>query len=468
MRKPYTPRAYGKLITSHIINNPRNAIWASMGTGKTITTLSAIDIMLLSGQLDAPTLVLAPLRVARDTWRDEAKKWNHLRHITVMPIIGTEKERRLSLKYDASVYTTNYEQLPWLIEHYGDRWPFENIIADEASKLKGFRLKQGGVRAQALGSIAHTKVKFFTELTGTPAANGLIDLWGQMWMIDKGERLGRTFQAFKDRWFQRSFDGYGVVPMDFAQEQIQDKLRDICLTIDAKDWFDLKAPIVNNIYFDMPPKARNLYADMEDKFFISLEGGHDIEVFNAAAKSQKLLQLANGAVYLDPTVDDDGHPNAREWRETHDLKMQILEEVLEEAAGAPVLVSYYFKSDLARMKKAFPDMCDLSTDEGLKMFKTGKFRMGVGHPASIGHGVDGLQNVCNIMVNFSQTWNLEQQLQFLERIGPVRQYQAGFDRPVFIHNILARDTMDELVLARTETKKEIQTVLLDAMKRRTK
>lgn len=465
-RKPYTPRAYGSLITDHILDVPRNAIWAGMGLGKTVCALTAIDALIMCGH-SSPTLVLAPLRVARDTWRDESRKWQHLSGLSVMPIVGVERDRRLALKYDAAVYTTNYEQLPWLIDFYGERWPFAHVIADESTKLKGFRLRQGGVRAQALGQVAHTKIKRFTELTGTPASNGLIDLWGQMWMLDRGERLGRTFQSFKDRWFQRSLDGYGCSPLAHAQEEIQDKLRDICLTIDAKDWFDLKDPIVNNIYLDLPAKARGLYADMEKNFFIQLEE-HGIEAFNAAAKSQKLLQLANGAVYLDPRVDDDNHPLAREWKETHDIKLQALEEIVEECAGAPVLVSYQFKSDLARLKHAFKDGCDLSTSEGMRDFKTGTRRVGFGHPQSIGHGVDGLQQVCNTMVNFSQDWNLENRLQFLERIGPVRQLQAGFDRPVFVHNLIARDTIDELVLARVESKRAVQDLLLEAMKRRKK
>ena len=463
-RKPYTPRAYGHLMTNHILSVPRCALWAGMGLGKTVCTLTAIDGLIMAGE-DKPALVLAPLRVARDTWRDESRKWEHLRNISVMPVVGTTRDRLTALKYDASVYCSNYEQLPWLVEHYGERWPFATVIADESTKLKGFRLRQGGMRARALGTIAHTKIKRFIELTGTPASNGLIDLWGQMWMLDKGQRLGRTFSAFKDRWFATTPDGFGVKAHEHAQAEIQELLGDICLTIDAKDWFDLKEPIVNNIYLDLPTKARKLYKDMEDKYFMEIEG-HGIEAFNGAAKSQKLLQIASGAVYLDPRVDDDNHPLAREWREAHDVKMQALDEIIEEASGAPVLVSFYFRSDLARLQKAFPDGCDLGTRDGLRDFKTGRFRVGFGHPASIGHGVDGLQNVCNTMVNFSQSWNLENRLQFLERIGPVRQLQAGFDRPVFVHNLLARDTMDELVMARVETKAEVQTILLNAMKRR--
>lgn len=466
MRVKYTPRPYGAMIAEHMLSVPRNAVWAGMGLGKTVCALTAVDAKILAGY-GRPTLVVAPLRVARDTWLEESRKWSHLSQVSVMPIVGTLAERRAALRYDASVYTTNYENLVWLVEQYGDVWPFEHVIADESTKLKGFRLRQGGKRARALGRVAHTKIKNFTELTGTPASNGLIDLWGQIWMLDGGQRLGRTFQAYKDRWFTASYDGYGVVPREGAQEEIQERLKDICLTVDAKDWFDLREPIVTNTYIDLPPKARRLYDDMEDKFFMSL-AGHDIEVFNAAAKTQKLLQLASGAVYLDPAVNEDGSPLARQWREAHDIKLQVLDDIVEEANGAPVLVSYNFRSDLARIKELFPGCCDLATKEGMLAFKTGRFRVGAGHPQSIGHGVDGLQNVCNIMVNFSQDWNLESRLQFLERIGPMRQFQAGYTRPVFVYNILARDTIDELVMERVESKRSVQDILLAAMKLRGK
>jgi len=437
-----------------------------MGLGKTVSTLTMIDGLILAGE-SAPTLILAPLRVAKTTWPEEARKWEHLRDISVVPIVGSEQERRLALKLDAPVYTTNYENIVWLTEHFGDRWPFRNIVADESTKLKSFRLRQGGKRAQALGRIAHTKVKRFTGLTGTPAPNGLGDLWGQAWFADAGRRLGRTHDAFKQRWFRPSPDGHGSVPLPGAQEEIEAALRDICLTVDAKDWFDLKEPIVSNICFDLPVKARRMYQDMEKDLFMQLDE-HDIEAFNAAAKTQKLLQVASGAVYLDPQAESDQDKRSKEWKEVHDSKIQILEDIVEEAAGMPVLVAYHFKSDLTRLLRAFPSGRALDADPAtIADWNAGKIPVLFAHPASAGHGLN-LQDGGNILVYFSHDWNLENRQQILERVGPVRQLQSGHDRPTFIYNIIARDTMDEVVLERVETKASVQELFLKAMKRRTK
>jgi SNF2 family DNA or RNA helicase len=436
-----------------------------MGTGKTVATLTAIDNCILCGE-SAPTLILAPLRVANSTWPDEAKKWDHLRNISVVPITGSEAERRSAMRIDASVYTTNYENLVWLVEAYGDRWPFANLVADELTKLKSFRLCQGGKRSQALGKVAHTKVKRFTGLTGTPAPNGLGDLWGQMWFVDAGQRLGRTYDSFKQRWFRPSPDGYGSSPVPGAQDEIEEKLRDVCITIDAKDWFDLEEPIVTNIEVELPVKVRKLYRDMEKELFMEFDG-HEIEAFNAAAKTQKLLQLASGAVYLDPAADSDYHPKSKEWKEVHDVKIQALEDIIEEAAGAPVLVAYHFRSDLARLLHAFPKGRALdASPQTIIDWNAGRIPVLFAHPASAGHGLN-LQDGGHILVYFSHDWNLENRMQILERIGPVRQMQAGYKRAVFVYNIVAKDTADEMVMARVEGKASIQELFLQAMKRRT-
>ena len=456
MKRPYTPREYQGLIGGHILDVPRCAVWAGMGLGKTISTLTALDQLFMAGE-DAPVLVLAPLRVAKTTWPEEAVKWNHLHQVEVVPIVGNEAERIRACNTRASVYTTNYENLVWLIKHYGDRWPFRTVVADESTKLKGFRLRQGGKRAQALASVAHTKVKRFINLTGTPSPNGLVDLWGQTWFLDGGERLGRTFSAFRARWFQKSFDGYGSTALPKAQVEMQDRLRDICLTIDAKDYFDLDEPIVNNIFIDLPIRARELYRDMEKQMFMELDGGHEVEAFNAAARTMKCLQIANGAAYID---------DQQNWKDIHDEKLQALEDIIEEASGAPVLVAYHFKSDLERLRHAFPTGRVLDANpQTIRDWNAGSIPILFAHPQSAGHGLN-LQDGGNILVFFTHNWNLEERLQILERIGPVRQKQAGHERPVFIHNIIARDTVDELVLERVETKREVQDILLAAMKRK--
>jgi len=455
MSRVFTPRPYQTLIRDHILDVPRCAIWAGMGMGKTTSTLNALDALLMVE--DAPILVLAPKRVALSTWPEETRKWEHLSSLSVMPIVGDEATRRAALRIGAPIHSMNYENLEWLVAYWGERWPYRTVVSDESTKLKGFRLRQGGKRAQALGRVSHTKIKRFIQLTGTPSPNGLVDLWGQAWFLDAGQRLGRTFTAFTQRWFTTSPDGYGIKPLAHAQAEIQDKLRDLCLTVDAKDWFDLREPIVNNIFVDLPMKARKHYAEMEKEMFTQIDV-HAVEAFGAAARTVKCLQIANGAAYV-------GESNT-EWKELHDAKTQALESIVEEAAGAPVLVAYHFKSDLARLLKAFPQGRQLDADPAtIRDWNAGRIPVLFAHPASAGHGLN-LQDGGNTIVYYSHWWNLEERMQILERIGPTRQMQAGHDRPVFVHNIIARDTVDEMVIERCNTKREVQDILLDAMKRK--
>lgn len=474
MRRAFTPRPYQNIGMAHLANVERCALWAGMGMGKTVTTLTFLDhLHNLAGE-DRPTLVLAPLRVAKTTWPEEVKKWDHLSALEVVSVTGDAKEREAALKRDVPVYAMNYDNLVWLREWFKKNhkpWPFATIVADESTRLKGFRLRQGTVRAQALAEIAHTETKRWINLTGTPSPNGLKDLWGQTWFLDAGVRLGRTYDAFESRWFAykkikdalTNKPGIEPVIMPHAQEQIQERLADICLTIDPADWFDLQKPIVNTILVDMPASARSKYRDMEREMFIELGNGIEVEAFAAAGKSLKCLQLASGAVYLDPERYGEG-----KWIEVHFEKLEALESIINEAAGAPVLVAYHFKSDLARLQRAFPKGRVLDADpDTIRHWNAGEIPLLFAHPASAGHGLN-LQDGGNIIVFFSQWWDLEQHDQIIERIGPVRQLQAGHNRPVFIHYIVARDTVDELVMARRETKREVQDLLLDYMKGKTK
>lgn len=458
--RDFTPHAYQHHIIDHITDVARCGVWAGMGLGKTVSTLTALTHLELVEPV-YPTLVIAPLRVAASTWPDEVAKWRHLSGIRVSPIVGTAAARRAALKRKAEVYTINYENIPWLLEELGGRWPFRRVVCDESTKLKGFRLRQGSKRARALARVAHTAVDSFVELTGTPSPNGLVDLWGQAWFLDKGERLGKSFDAFKSRWFQSvqvGADRHAVRldPLPFAQEQIEDRLRDLCLSLDARDYFDLDEPIVNVIRVELPAKARQLYKQMEKEMFLSIEGA-DVEAFNAASRTMKCLQLANGAIYTDESGT---------WSEVHDVKLQALGEIVEEAAGMPVLVAYHFKSDLARLQKAFPKGRHLDQDpQTLRDWNAGKIPVLFAHPASAGHGLN-LQDGGNILAFFGHNWNLEEFQQIIERVGPTRQKQAGHDRPVFIHHIVAHDTVDEIVMARRESKREVQDLLMEAMKRR--
>lgn len=466
-------------MVDHILEHPRCAIWAGMGLGKTSGVLTALSHLGMTEDV-FPALVIGPLRVAREVWSTEAERWDCFKDLPVVPIVGTPQERLRAVKCRAPIFTTNYEQLGWLVEHWGeDRWPYKTVIADEATRLKNYRGSYrtsstgkvflqgaGGVRARALGKVAHSKVKRFIELTGTPASNGLEDLWGACWYLDAGTRLGRTYEGFKQRFFRPKYNGFGVEILQGADKEIHARLKDICLTIDAADYFDIREPIVTDLFVDIPPVARKHYKEMEKEMFAQLSSGDTIEAFGAAAKTSKCLQLASGSVYVDATATSDSHPKAKQWRAVHDAKLEALESVIEEANGAAVLVAYEFRSDLSRILKAHPKAVDLGTADGMRKFKAGESAIGVGHPASIGHGVDGLQLVCNIAVFYGHNWSLELYDQLLGRIGPVRQLQAGFNRPVFVHNILARDTIDELVVERRASKRDVQDILLDAMKRR--
>lgn len=456
MSQPYVRRAYQHAIAAHQLDIERGATFAGMGLGKTVetlTTLASLDLV-----EPGPALVCAPLRVAQSTWPDEAAKWDHLAGFDVVPIVGTVEQRRAALRRRADVFTTNYEQLPWLIDELGDRWPFRKIVADESTRLKGFRLRQGTQRAKALARVAHKHAVRWINLTGTPAPNGLQDLWGQTWFLDQGQRLGRTFDGFSQRWFRPHHSGYGVEPLPSAQREIEAKIGDICLSLDARDHFDLADPIVNVIRVELPAKARALYRDMEREMFMQL-AGHEVEAFNAASRTIKCLQIANGAAYIDD--------KATEWVQVHDAKLQALDSILSEAAGAPVLVAYHFKSDLARLLKAFPKGRHLDKDpQTIRDWNAGRIPLLLAHPASAGHGLN-LQDGGNILAFFGHWWDLEQYQQIVERIGPTRQAQAGHKRPVFIHHIVAADTVDELVMARRDSKREVQDLLLEAMKRGT-
>lgn len=450
----FKPHDYQEEALAHLYKERRAALWMPMGGGKTVTTLTALEALSVVEDV-YPALVLAPLRVARSTWPDEIQKWPHLSHLRVSVITGTPKQRQKALDTPADIYTTNYDNLVWLRTALGDAWPFKTVIADEFTRLKSFRLRQGGSRARALGGVAHTHVNRFIGLTGTPAPNGVKDLWGQIWFLDKGERLGKTFSAFEQRWFRKGYDGYSLVPYAHTQTEVEERLKDICLTVRG---LPVDEPITTPIYVELPPAARAIYTDMETEMFAQI-GDEGVEAVNAAVRTQKCLQLANGAAY----VDDYGN-----WEAVHDAKLEALDSVIEEANGAPVLVAYNFKHDLARLQKRYPRGRVLDADpDTIRQWNRGEIGLLFAHPASAGHGLN-LADGGNILAFYGVNWNLEEHMQIIERIGPMRQKQAGYDRPVFIYPILASNTVDTLVMYRLTSKKTVQEVLLEALKRRKK
>lgn len=464
----FEPHPYQRAMIVHELESVRGALWAGMGLGKTASTLRYLDA--LQYVEPGPALVLAPLRVAQSTWPDEARKWDDLRHIEVSPIVGTEEQRLAAINRDASVFTINYENVPWLVDRLGNDWPFATVVADESTRLKNHRIRNGGVRAQALSHASRFKVRRWINLTGTPAPNGLIDLWGQTWFLDQGARLGLDFESFKDRYFAPVFEDAETrkvvwKPLAHAQEEITDRLRDICLSVKAADHFTLPPLIKNTIYVDLPAAAMQVYRRMEREMFTEI-AGMPIEALNAAAKTIKCLQLANGAAYIDQDRIDEENANTREWREVHDVKLQAVESVLNEAAGEPVMVAPHFKPDTIRIMRAFPFARYLDKDpQTIRDWNARRIPLLIAHPESAGHGLN-LQDGGRHLAFFGHWWALEPHEQIIERIGPTRQAQAGrTTEPVFIHYIVARHTVDEIVMRRRETKRTVNDLLTEAMKR---
>lgn len=456
----------------------RPGIWAGMGVGKTTGALFAMDLLRILGEVgQEPGLIMGPMRVARDTWPEEVAKWDNFKHMKIVPLVECgprERADRLKSK-GVDFFTVNYEVVDWLVEHYLERWPFRIVIADESDRLKGLREKSHGIklrnadgevqrkkgggasRAFSIARVAHNLVDRWINLTGTPAPAGLSDLWGQTWFQDRGERLGATFGAFHRRWFRKKWDGYGIEPCPFAYEQIHAALRDICITIDPKDYFDLKEPLYRRMEVDLPPKARALYKDMEDDAYMEIEElGVEINAVNSAAVMTKLLQLASGAVYT----------QRPQWVPIHNAKLEMLDSIVHETGGAPMIVAYAFQSEKARILRAYPRCVDLATQAGKNKFRAGAATMGVAHPKSLGHGVDGLQDTCNTIVFFGHDWKTGEREQLIQRVGPMRLYHAGNDRVLNLFDIVARKTEDEHVMEVHAGNLQVQDVLLAAMKRR--
>lgn len=474
--KPFTPRPYQHQIVDHVLAKPRCAVWAFMGAGKSACTLQALDVLMLAGEAKR-TLVIAPLRVARTTWPEEPRKWSNLQHLRVVPVIGTREERAAAMTRPGDIYTINFENVQWLVNYCAGNWPFDCVVIDEATRLKSTRNIQGSKRGAALRDLLLQKTPRVIELTGTPAPNGLQDLYGQILLLDGGARLGRSYSAFENRWFgfQRAADALKIktyvkrVVFPHAQAEIQGLLKDLCLTVLAKDCFPINEPQVFTVKVQLPPDARKMYRNMEREMFAEIQG-YGIEAFNAGTKSIKCLSIANGAVYTGS--DEAIESGASHWVDVHDAKLDALESIINEAdEGRPILVAYHFRPDIERILKRFPQARLIKTPSDEAAFKAGHIPVGLVHAQSIGHGVDGFQRVCNTLVFFAHWWAMEDRAQLIERIGPVRQIQAGnvqadgSNRPVLIYNIVAENTVDEAVLQRVEGKLSTQDALLQYMRK---
>jgi len=469
----FTPHPYQKLIGDFVFNHERCNVWAGMGLGKTSETIAIFDALRMFGEAKR-LLVIAPKRVARGTWSNEIRKWHEsFGHLTIVAAVGTLDQRLAALRTKADITCINYDVLEWLVELAGDLWPWDMVAADEATRIKGLRISlqtsskglefitgQGSKRAKALAQIAFRKVRRWVNLTGSPAPNGLVDLWGQNWFVDRGQRLGSSFTAFKDRWFRSvpGADGYSKIePLAFAQAQIEDAMRDVSITIDAKDWFDIKDPIERVVRVDLPPRARAIYDKMEKELFAEIDEMTSVEAFSAGSKSNKCLQIGSGMVYTDTET--------KAWVPVHDEKIEALKSVVSETNGESIIVSYQFIPERLSILKAFPRArtLDQVTEDD---WNAGRVPFLLVHPASAGHGLN-LQDGGRILCDFSTGWNLEYDEQVIERIGPTRQLQSGHDRAVFRYRLIAADTIEEhSVLPRIKTKASVQDSLKAAMKLR--
>lgn len=477
----YTPRIYQHLMRNFAIDNERCNIFASPGTGKTSTIYEVVAELMLFAEVRR-TLVLAPKRVAESTWPAERNKWlESFGHMSVAAAVGTPDQRLAALRSTPDILVINYDNIAWLMEQYQHHWPFDLVVPDESTRLKGLRVSfqrkkrkdgtygqefitgQGSSRARALADIAHTKVRRWINITGSPAPNGLIDVWGQNWFVDGGRGLGNSFKAFTDRWFRAKIGSthqqQRFEPLPYADDQIHRVLAKTSLSIDARDYFDIKEPVEHHIMVDLPPKARKQYDEMQKELFTWIED-HPLEAFSAGTKAMKCLQLASGSVIYDT--------EGKNWAPVHDEKLEALRSIVEETNGAPLLVAYQFRADLERILKAFPQAKSLerNSDATIREFQAGELPMLVVHPAGAGHGLD-LQENCWIMVDYSSGFNLECDEQVIERIGPTRQAQSGKKRAVFRYRIVARGTIEETaVIPRLKSKASVQDALKVAMKRR--
>jgi len=446
----YTPHAYQAHATEHIINNPYAGLFLEMGLGKTVATLTAID-KLKNDYFDvAKVLVIAPLRVADETWAAEIEKWDHLKHLRITKILGSLVKRVNALRTPADIYIINRENVQWLVGHYGAAWPFDMVVIDELSSFKA----PGALRFKALKQV-RPLMRRVVGLTGTPAPNSLVDLWSQLYLLDEGQRLGRFVTRFRQEYFSPGRTNGQIVfdykPRADSERRIYEKISDICISMKAEDFLQLPPRLDRRVNIVLPDKLKQLYDDFEKAQVLELITG-DVDVANAAALSNKLLQFSNGAVY-----DNDGIS-----QDVHDEKLSALEEILDTANGAPVLVFYAYKHDRTRIHRKLKPYLprDLLTSEDIREWNAGRSPLLLAHPASAGHGLN-LQAGGHIVVWFGLTWSLE-----LYQQANARLHRQGQTQPVIVHHLITKGTIDEDVMTALEGKADRQEALMQAVKAR--
>lgn len=445
----YYPHDYQRYATDFIINNPISAVLLEMGLGKSVISLSAINELMLDYFDVSRTLVIAPLRVAISTWPDEIKKWDHLKYLSYSVVTGSEKERLDALKKPAHIYVINRENVDWLITKSGFKWTFDMVVIDELSSFKSYQAK----RFKSLLK-ARPKVKRIVGLTGTPSSNGLMDLWAEFRLLDMGERLGRYITHYRQNFFIPDKRNQQIIfsykPKDGAEKVIYQLISDITISMKSKDFLKMPECIMNEVVVSLSEKEQKLYDSLKKDMVLSIED-EEIDAINAAALSSKLLQMANGAVYNDD----------KESIHIHDRKLDALEDLIEGANGKPVLIAYWFKHDLERIKKRF-DVREIKTSKDISDWNNGKIPIAIIHPASAGHGLN-LQLGGSTLIWFSLTWSLE-----LYQQTNARLYRQGQKDTVVIHHIVSEGTIDEDVMKALKAKEKMQDALIDSVKARLK
>lgn len=451
----YLPRKYQEYTTNQIIELPETGPFLDMGLGKTVSTLTAIVELFKRKQI-RKVLVIAPKKVAESVWTDEIEKWDHLKHLKTSQILGNEKQRKKALMTPADIYIVNRENIVWLVSLLGSNWNFDMLIIDELSSFKNPKSQ----RFKAL-RLVRNLVKRVVGLTGTPAPNGMLDLWSQVYLLDKGRRLGESFTKYRDTYFDAGKrDGYVIfnynlkkgndlLGKDFYTKEIYNRIGDICFSMKTEDYLELPDKIDNNQYITLPKELKQKYDDFEKEqvlMFIDKE----ITAINAAALTNKLLQFANGAVY-------DENKN---YHDVHDEKLDRLKEIVEELNGKPILVFYSFISDKERILLNFKGARMLKTPQDMRDWNEGKIPILVAHPASAGHGLNLQFGGTNILW-FGCPWSLEQYLQAIKRI-----HRNGVSGIVTNTRLIVRGTIDEDVIRTLEGKDKLQDAMIEAVRAR--
>lgn len=441
----YKPHEYQVYATEYILTHPIAAVLLDMGLGKSVITLSAIFDLTLDSFLVRKVLVIAPLRVARDTWPAEIEKWDHLKGLNYTVVVGTVAQRKRALMKRAQVYIINRENIEWLISRSGISFDFDMVVIDELSSFKSHQAK----RFKSLLKV-RPKVKRIVGLTGTPSSNGLMDLWAEYRLLDMGQRLGRFIGRYREDYFVPDKRNQQVIfsykPKPGAEEAIYRLISDITISMKGSDYLKLPELVINEVPVKLSEKEMKTLDTMKRDLITTVKG-EDITAANAAALSGKLLQMANGAVYDDQGV----------VIHIHDRKLDALEDLIEAANGKPVLIAYWFKHDLSRIQKRF-EVEVLSTSDSIKRWNDGEIPIAVIHPASAGHGLN-LQAGGSTLVWFGLTWSLE-----LYQQTNARLWRQGQNETVVIHHLIAKGTIDERVMKALKDKDNTQSALIDAVK----